>query len=110
MDRLPWVKAETSHLPLPKSHSNSARLAARHQFTQAFLLITGALPAKRLIANGLALDISLAAGCDPGGARMGMKASHSNTYDSLPDKVLDFGPKPEYGTLAAYLGRAIRNL
>jgi hypothetical protein len=110
MDHPPWAKAKTSHLPLPESHPNSARLTARHQFTQAFLLITGALPAKRLIANELALDISLAPGCDPSGARMGMKASHSNTYDSLPDKVLDFGPKPEYGTLAAYRGRAIRNL
>src|ERR1700677_97196 len=65
MDHPPWAKAKTSHLPLPESHPNSARLTARHQFTQAFLLITGALPAKRLIANGLALDISLAPGVRP---------------------------------------------
>jgi hypothetical protein len=83
MDRLPWVKAETSHLPLPKSHSNSARLAARHQFTQAFLLITGSSPAKHMIANGLALHISLAPVCEPGAARVRMEASQSNTYDSL---------------------------
>src|ERR1700733_9132293 len=60
---------------LPESPPNSERLAARHQFTQAFLLITGSLPAKCMIANGLALHISLAPVCDPSGARVGMEAS-----------------------------------
>ena len=36
---------------LPESHPNSARQAARHQFTQAFLLITGSLPAKYMITK-----------------------------------------------------------
>jgi len=66
MDHPPWAKAKTSHLPLPESHPNSARHTARHQFTQAFLLITGSLPAKCMIANGLALHISLAPVCEPG--------------------------------------------
>src|SRR5580698_625673 len=37
---------------LPPSHANSARHSVRHQFTQAFLLITGSLPAKQLINKG----------------------------------------------------------
>src|ERR1700689_5598047 len=68
---------------LPESHPNSARLAARHQFTKAFLLIPGSLPAKCMIAKGLALHISLAPVCDQSGARVGMEASHPTTYDSL---------------------------
>jgi hypothetical protein len=51
MDHPPWAKAKTSHLPLPESHPNSARLTAKHQFTQAFLLITGSLPAKYMITK-----------------------------------------------------------
>src|ERR1700677_4548717 len=61
---------------LPKSQPNSARHSVRHQFTQAFLLITGSLPAKHMITKGLALHISLAQGCEPGGARVGMEASY----------------------------------
>src|ERR1700733_3250810 len=52
MDHLPWAKTKTSHLPSPPSHANSARHSVRHQFTQAFLLITGSLPAKHLINKG----------------------------------------------------------
>jgi len=47
-------------LPSPESHPNSARQAVRHPFTEAFLLITGSLPAKHMTVKGLALHISLA--------------------------------------------------
>jgi hypothetical protein len=75
MDQL-QVKAETSHCLLPKSHPNSARHSVGHQYTQAFLHITGPLPAKHMITKGLALHLSLAEACEPGGARVGMETSY----------------------------------
>src|SRR6202050_5571525 len=77
---------------LPESHPNSARLAARHQFTLAFLLITGSLPARHMIAKQLAPHISLAWVSEPGGNRAGMEASHPILTIPLPGKVLDFRP------------------
>jgi hypothetical protein len=80
------------------------------QFTQAFLLITDSLPAKQMIAKGLAPHISLVRVRGPCGARAGMETFLPHSRGPCPGKVLDFGAKPEYGTLAAYLARAIRNL
>jgi hypothetical protein len=110
MDHPPWAKAKTSHLPLPESHPNSARLTARPQFTAAFLLITGSLPAKCMIAKALALHISLAPGCDPSGAQAGMEAAHSNPYGSLAGQSARLPSQGSHGTTAAHLRRAIRNL
>src|ERR1700678_1698804 len=71
---------------LPESHPNSARLAARHQFTQPFLLITGSLPAKYMIAKGLVPHISLVRVCGPAAARAGMEASHPIFTRLLPER------------------------
>jgi hypothetical protein len=63
-----------------------------------------------MITKGLALHISLAQVCEPGGARVGSRLLITDSRGSCPAKVLDFRAKPEYGTLAAYLRRAIWNL
>jgi hypothetical protein len=63
-----------------------------------------------MIAKGLALRISLARVCEPGGARVGMETSHPYSQGPCPGKVLDFRGEAQYGTIAAYLRRAIRNL
>jgi hypothetical protein len=106
-----WAKSKTSHLPAPNResgfraattpHRNSARQAVRHQFTQAFLLITASFPAKYIIAKELAPHISLTACASPVVA--GGEGGFSFPYPrgSYPGKVLDFRPKPQYGTIAA---------
>ena len=102
------AKSKTSHLPAPNRetglrtattpHRNSARQAVRHQFTQAFLLITASFPAKYIIAKELAPHISLIRREGPGG-----EGGPSFPYPrgSYPGKVLDFRPKPQHGTIAA---------
>ena len=77
------AKSKTSHLPAPNRetgfrtvttpHRNSARQAVRHQFTQAFLLITASFPAKYIIAKELAPPISLIPVCEPGGTGRGRR-------------------------------------
>ncbi|MDT7810858.1 MAG: hypothetical protein QOJ42_774 [Acidobacteriaceae bacterium] len=62
---------ETSHLPsigktgfrTCDTRTHRARQAAHHQFTRPFLLITGSLPAKYIVAKGLVPHLYSAAVC-----------------------------------------------
>src|SRR3984957_16973135 len=95
---------------LPESHPNSARLAARHPFTWGFLLITASLPAKYMIAKGLAPHISLARMCGAAAARTGMEVSHPIFTRLLSGRGARLPCEAQYGTTAACVRRPIRNL
>src|SRR5580692_23653 len=67
--------------------------SAKHQFTQAFLLITGSLPAKYMITK----EVSSAHFLGPVGWVRGALGAFSCHISGgpCPNKVLDFRPKPE---------------